>query len=349
MGRGAGGPRRVPVPGSQRIRFLTRGLWSMDSTCRHAMRKASTNFQVNGAKSPRHSTARGPRPPGIRAHRQRGDSGRREQSSANSTSASVFRGVGQSGVQAPGDSDDGVRAPQTKRARRAGISALGHVQAESQQTGTGLPPPAARGRGQASTPGPGGVGGSRRGPRGQGAHVLSWHVSRFRAGSSRLPRASVCHEFQPQTFPRQPQRKHPRPGALPGPPCACWLPSRRLGGRGASRGLPALFGFPHPALEPQTPVSPWRRPYPGTGTKTLQWGWGARRAGAMCSLHARTPQHMRPGCVCPQSRGAAGPRSTAGAALVPEVFAASSRSPSLGRTRRKSRAPYRGTRPQSRA
>lgn len=120
--------------------------------------------------------------------------------------------------------------------------------------------------------------------------MLSWHVSRFRANSSRLPRAGICHEFQPQTFPRQPQRKHPRPGAPPGPPCGCWLPSRRLGGRRAGRGLPALFAFPLPALDPQTPVSPWRRPYPGKGTKTLQWGWGESHAGAMCSLHARTPQ-----------------------------------------------------------
>lgn len=39
--------------------------------------------------------------------------------------------------------------------------------------------------------------------------MLSRHVSWFLANSSRLPQAGDCHEFQPQTFPRQPQRKHP--------------------------------------------------------------------------------------------------------------------------------------------
>ena len=209
-------------------------------------------------------------------------------------------------MQVPRGSDDGVWAPPMKRAQIARISALGHTQADSQQTGTGHPmlPGAAARR---APRGPEEWGGGRRGQRGQGAHVLSWHVSRFHANSSRLPRASICHEFQPQTFPRQPQRKHPRPGAPPGPPCGCWLPSRRLGGRRAGRGLPALFGFPLPALEPQTPVSPWRRPYPGKGTKPLQWGWGEPHAGghvlaALQDLTARaagaasSPQSTAAGC-----------------------------------------------------
>lgn len=186
---------------------------------------------------------------------------------------------------------------------------------------------------------------SRRGQRGQGAHVLSWHVSRFCASSSRLPRASVCHEFQPQTFPRQPQRKHPRPGAPPGPPCGCWLPSRRLGGRGAGRGLPVLFGFPLPALEPQTPVSPWRRPYPGKGTKTVQWGWGEPRGAHGLSAHHGPTARVARAASAPQSTGARLPPNAR--LLVPKMLAASPKSLSLGRTRRKSRAPYKGTCPQS--
>lgn len=165
------------------------------------------------------------------------------------------------------------------------------------------------GLGQGERAGPAGTGGGSRGQRGQGARVLSWHVSRFCASSSRPPRASVRPEFQPQTFPRQPQRKHPRPGAPPGSPCGCRLPSRRLGGRRAGRGLPALFGFPLPALDAQTPVSPWRRPCPGTGTKALQWGWGGAAHGA----HVLTPHR---GPTARAAGLASSPRST-GACLPP--------------------------------
>lgn len=86
-------------------------------------------------------------------------------------------------------------------------------------------------------------------------------------------------------------------------------PSR---GRGAGLGLPALFGFPLPALEPQTPVWSWRRPDPGKGTKTLHsWageslsrGKRCRRARTPTPTHApRPPQHRSP------SRPPPGPRA----------------------------------------
>ena len=75
-------------------------------------------------------------------------------------------------------------------------------------------------------------------------------------------------------------------------------PSR---GRGAGLGLPALFGFPLPALEPQTPVWPWRRPDPGKGTKALHsWpgespsrGKGCRRPRTPAPL-SRPPTHLTP-------------------------------------------------------
>lgn len=55
--------------------------------------------------------------------------------------------MGHRGLQVPGGSDDGVRAPPMKRAWIARISALGHKQADSQQMGTGHPmPPGAAAR-----------------------------------------------------------------------------------------------------------------------------------------------------------------------------------------------------------
>lgn len=201
-------------------------------------------------------------------------------------------------------------------------------------------PHAAQGHTEASTPQPGGVGGGRGVSVGRvRTCVLSWPVPRFWASSSRLPRASICHEFQPQTFPRQPQRKHPRPGAPPGPPCGRWLPSRRLGGRGAGRGLPALFGFPLPALEPQTPVSPRRRrilrkaqrPYSGAGEGRKRGPCARCTPGphSTCAPALRPPPKVR-ATACPRA-----PRAQPGLLLVPEGRAASAKSPSLGTTWRK--------------
>lgn len=162
------------------------------------------------------------------------------------------------------------------------------------------------------------------GQRGQGARVPSQHVSRFLASSSRLPQAGDCHEFQPQTFPKQPQRKHPCPGAPPGSPCGSWLPSRRLGGRRAGLGLPALFGFPLPALEPQTPVSPRRRPDLGKGTKALHSQAGesrmqGKRAAGWIPPPVR-PHHAHPRTSLPQHGSLHARCPATGLLCAPELF-----------------------------
>lgn len=64
------------------------------------------------------------------------------------------------------------------------------------------------------------------------------------ASDSWLPRASVRLAFQPQAFPRRPQRKRPRPGAPPGSPRSCWLPSRRLGASGLASGSSSVWFSP---------------------------------------------------------------------------------------------------------
>nr|CAI9704897.1 unnamed protein product [Rangifer tarandus platyrhynchus] len=113
-------------------------------------------------------------------------------------------------------------------------------------------------------------------------------------------------------------------------------PSR---GRGAGLGLPALFGFPLPALEPQTPVWSWRRPDPGKGTKTLHsWAGESLSRGKRCRrARAPAPTHG----PCPHSTGA-----PAGLLLAPELLHCSFRAPSSGWDRQRDPDFIRGTRAQ---
>lgn len=113
-------------------------------------------------------------------------------------------------------------------------------------------------------------------------------------------------------------------------------PSR---GRGAGLGLPALFGFPLPALEPQTPVWSWRRPDPGKGTKTLHsWAGESLSRGKRCRrARAPAPTHG----PRPHSTGA-----PAGLLLAPELLHCSFRAPSSGWDRQRDPDFIRGTRAQ---
>ena len=116
-------------------------------------------------------------------------------------------------------------------------------------------------------------------------------------------------------------------------------PSR---GRGAGLGLPALFGFPLPALEPQTPVWPWRRPDPGKGTKALH-SWpgraprGAKAAGGPAPRAPITPAHA------PRPRSTGAP---AGLSWPQSCFAAPFEPASPGGTGRRTRTLSGGTRAQ---
>lgn len=117
-------------------------------------------------------------------------------------------------------------------------------------------------------------------------------------------------------------------------------PSRGLG---AGLGLPALFGFPLPALEPQTPVWPWRRPDPGKSTKAL-YSWarraprGANTAGGPCTPR---PHHAHPRASPPAAQelqqASSGPQSS---------FAAPSEPASPGGTGRGTQALHGGARAQ---
>lgn len=117
-------------------------------------------------------------------------------------------------------------------------------------------------------------------------------------------------------------------------------PSRGLG---AGLGLPALFGFPLPALEPQTPVWPWRRPDPGKSTKALySWAGKSPSQGKHCrqALHpappSRPPTRLAPAAQELQ-QASSGPQS---------CFAAPSEPASPGGTGRGTQALHGGARAQ---
>ena len=76
-----------------------------------------------------------------------------------------------------------------------------------------------------------------------------------------------------------------------------------------------------------------QRPYSGAG--------GEPRTGHMCSLHTGAPRHVRPALLLPPGARAPACPPTA-CSRGPEVSAASPKSPSLGRTRRKRQSPWTG-------
>ena len=144
----------------------------------------------------------------------------------------------------------------------------------------------------------------RAGRRGWGARVLPQHVSWFPANSSRLPHAGDCHEFQPQTFPQQPQRKHPvqepRQGLHVALGCQAAVSGPR-GWPGAASSVwfsPSCPGTSDARLAVEAPRS-WER---HKGPTQLAWespsrGKGCRRPRTPRPHHARAraspPQHGR--------------------------------------------------------
>lgn len=168
--------------------------------------------------------------------------------------------------------------------------------------------------------------------------MLSQHVSWLLANSSRLPQAGDCHEFQPQTFPQQPQRKHPGQEARQGLHVALGCQAAVSGPRGwpgAASSVwfsPSCPGTSDARLVMEAPGS-WERHKDPT-----QLGWREPLAGQTLQAgRAPTPTHApRP----PQHR------SPAGLLLAPELFHFSFRAPSPGWDRQRDPDLIRGTRAQ---
>lgn len=146
--------------------------------------------------------------------------------------------------------------------------------------------------------------------------MLLQHVSWFPANSSRLPHAGDCHEFQPQTFPQQPQRKHPvqepRQGLHVALGCQAAVSGPR-GWPGAASSVwfsPSCPGTSDARLAVEAPRS-WER---HKGPTQLAWGEPLAGQRLQAAPHPRapiTPTHA----PHPRSTGA-----PAGLLLAPELF-----------------------------
>ena len=121
--------------------------------------------------------------------------------------------------------------------------------------------------------------------------MLLQHVSWFPANSSRLPHAGDCHEFQPQTFPQQPQRKHPvqepRQGLHVALGCQAAVSGPR-GWPGAASSVwfsPSCPGTSDARLAVEAPRS-WER---HKGPTQLAWGEPLAGQRLQAAPHPRAP------------------------------------------------------------
>lgn len=169
--------------------------------------------------------------------------------------------------------------------------------------------------------------------------MLSQHVSWFLANSSRLPQAGDCHEFQPQTYPQQPQRKHPvqepRQGLHVALGCQAAVSGPR-GWPGAASSVwfsPSCPGTSDARLVMEAPGS-WERHKDPT-----QLGWGEPLVGQTLQAGPRPRAHPRaspPAAQEPQ-QASSWPQS---------CFTAPSEPPAPGGTGRGTQTLYGGTRAQ---
>lgn len=156
-------------------------------------------------------------------------------------------------------------------------------------------------------------GADSQGQCGQGAHVPSRHVSWLHASSSRLPKPAFAVSSNLRHSPGSLKGSIPIQEARQGLHAAVGCQAASRGPQGWPAAASSVWFSPSCPGTSDT-VSPWRRPYPGEGTKALHSGAGAGRTqGTRAQLHSRAPQPGRPAscpappCISPKAREPAHP------------------------------------------